>query len=133
MMRSFLIILTLVFILDCAKKETKVTEEQNVISTSNKIVLSYTQRQGKQIYTKYCLVCHGEQGKGDGFNAYNLTPKPRNFTDTTFMQKTNDERLAKIIRDGGRNSNLSSSMPLWGGRLNDKEIEFVVSYLRTFH
>jgi len=33
--------------------------------------LTYEQQQGKILYTKYCSVCHGEQGKGDGFNAYN--------------------------------------------------------------
>lgn len=131
-MKLLSIILTLILLFGCAEKEKKVGEKQDSDTSIQKTILSYTQRQGKQIYTKYCLVCHGEQGKGDGFNAYNLTPKPRNFSDTTLMQKSSDERLAMVIRDGGRNSNLSLAMPSWGGRLNDKEFEYVVSYLRTF-
>ncbi|GEM_PF-860372 len=94
--------------------------------------LSYEQRQGRFLYGKYCAVCHGDDGKGDGFNAYNLDPKPRDFTDAKLMDALNDERIVQTIGGGGRSVNRSIMMPSWGGRLNKEEIRYVVSYIRIF-
>ena len=55
--------------------------------------LTYEQQQGKVLYTKYCAICHGDAGKGDGFNAYNLDPKPRDFTDPRAMAGIDDANL----------------------------------------
>lgn len=81
---------------------------------------------------KYCAVCHGEEGKGDGFNAFNLDPKPRNFTDTIYMSALSDTRLLETIREGGRGVSKSPLMPSWAGRLNREEIEYVMLYVRNF-
>jgi mono/diheme cytochrome c family protein len=94
--------------------------------------LTYEQRQGKYLYTKYCAVCHGEEGKGDGFNAFNLDPKPRDFTDAKYMSGLSDEHIIQTVRDGGRSVNRSSLMPSWGGRIKKEEIRFVLSYIRMF-
>jgi mono/diheme cytochrome c family protein len=93
---------------------------------------SYEQRQGKFLFIKYCAVCHGEQGKGDGFNAYNLSPKPRDFTDATAMKPLSDERMRQTISGGGRSVNKSPLMPSWGGTISKQEIGYLVLYLRTF-
>ena len=94
--------------------------------------LSYEERQGEYYYRKYCSVCHGEGGKGDGFNAFNLEPKPRDFTDAKYMNGLTDDRIMQTISGGGRNSNRSFLMPSWGGRLQKQEINYVLSYIRTF-
>ena len=36
-------------------------------------MLTYEERQGSVLYAKYCAVCHGKEGKGDGFNAVSYT------------------------------------------------------------
>lgn len=94
--------------------------------------LSYEQRQGRFYFTRYCAVCHGEDGKGDGFNAFNLDPKPRNFTDARIMGGLSDDRLKETVREGGRGVNKSPLMPAWGGTLSAQQIEYVVAYVRTF-
>jgi len=94
--------------------------------------LSYEQRLGKHLYIRYCAVCHGETGKGDGFNAYNLEPRPRDFTDVRYMNALSDAHLIETIKEGGRGVNKSPLMPSWEGRLKKDEVEYVVSYVRTF-
>jgi mono/diheme cytochrome c family protein len=91
---------------------------------------SYEERQGKELYRKYCMVCHGEEGKGDGFNAYNLDPKPRDFTDSAAMSRLTDERILLTIEGGGRSVNRSPLMPSWGGRLVPAEMRYVLAYVR---
>ena len=39
---------------------------------------------GEQNYNKYCLSCHGQDGKGDGELSYLLYPKPRDLTSGLF-------------------------------------------------
>jgi mono/diheme cytochrome c family protein len=95
-------------------------------------LLSYEQRQGRVLYTKYCLVCHGAEGKGDGFNAFNLDPKPRDLSDARVMGSLSDERIVQTIAGGGRSVNKSPLMPSWGGRLHTDEITYLLAYIRTF-
>lgn len=106
--------------------------ERNVRSSLAGTVLTYEQQQGKNLYIKFCALCHGANGKGDGFNALNLDPEPRDFTDARYMNALSNERLVETISQGGRGVNRSVLMPSWGGRLSKDEIEFLVSYVRLF-
>jgi mono/diheme cytochrome c family protein len=94
--------------------------------------MSYEQRQGKYAYAKYCAVCHGNEGKADGFNTYNLDPKPRDLTEQHYLSEFSDERLIQIIRDGGRGTNKSPSMPPYGWTLGKDDIAYVAAFVRTF-
>jgi len=80
---------------------------------------------------RYCAVCHGEEGKGDGFNAFNLDPKPRDLTDSTYMKALSDLRLTETIVEGGRGVNKSPLMPSWGATLSKDEIQYLLHYVRT--
>ncbi len=117
-----------------AKKDSAsaVDSVSPTVSPNGLLSLTYEQRQGRYLYSKYCSICHGTEGKGDGFNAFSLEPKPRNFTDDKYMNALSDPRLIETVTQGGRGVNKSSFMPTWGGRLNKQEIEYVVAYIRTF-
>ena len=113
---------------------------QHLGDTSNKaadttqvpkpVILSYEQFQGKVLFTKYCVVCHGELGKGDGFNSFNLDPKPGDLSDLALMKPLTDEHVAQVIREGGQGVNKSPLMPSWGGRLSKNELLYVTRYVR---
>lgn len=91
----------------------------------------YNVREGRVFFRHYCAICHGEEGHGDGFNAYNLDPKPRDLADPAFQTQRSDEELAAIIRSGGGVAGLSTGMPPWGRTLDERKIRNIVNYLRT--
>ena len=93
--------------------------------------LGYNAREGRALYRHYCLNCHGEAGKGDGFNAYNLDPRPRSLADSSFQAQRSDSDLVVAIRSGGAAVGLSNGMPPWGRTLPERQIQNVVVYLRT--
>ncbi len=93
--------------------------------------LGYSARQGRALFLHYCSTCHGAEGHGDGFNAFNLDPKPRDLADPAFQQQRTDEDLAAAVRAGGGAAGLSTGMPPWGRTLDDRQIEALVRFLRT--
>lgn len=96
------------------------------------LVLSYEERQGSVLYSKYCAVCHGKEGKGDGFNAFNLDPRPRDFSDSSYMAALSDDQILQTIRGGGRSVNKSPLMPSYGWTIDAGQIRYIAAYLRTF-
>ncbi len=92
--------------------------------------LAYNAREGRTVFRHYCAPCHGEYGRGDGFNAYNLDPKPRDLADPGFQSARNDEDLAAVVRTGGGVAGLSNAMPPWGRTLNERQIHNLVRFIR---
>ena len=92
---------------------------------------AYELRLGRQVFQHYCLICHGETGAGDGFNAFNVEPHPRDLSAPAFQKAKSDGELADTIRRGGLGVGLSPMMPPWGKTLTPDQIDQVVAYLRT--
>jgi cytochrome c553 len=93
---------------------------------------TYSERQGKQLFEQYCVVCHGQSGEGDGFNAYNLNPKPHSLADSTYMKALSSETLIETISFGGKGVNKSVLMPAYQNTLGKTQISNVVEYIETF-
>ncbi len=91
----------------------------------------YNVREGRATFLHYCATCHGEAGQGDGLNAYNLDPKPRDLSDAAFQQQRSDDDLVAVIRSGGGAAGLSAAMPPWGRSLKEREIRNVVMFVRA--
>ncbi len=90
--------------------------------------------QGKAVYEKKCLLCHGEKGDGAGPGAPLLDPRPRDFTKGKFKIRTSasgqaptDADLFRIISEGMP----GTSMPGWKV-LPEKDRWNLVAYLKTF-
>ena len=128
MNRSLALALVLITLAGCSKKAK---EPPPAIATADAAPLNYELRLGRDIYRHYCMTCHGEGGAGDGFNAFNLDPHPRDYSDPAFQKKKTDAELADAIRRGGAGVGLSALMPPWGRTLSDAQINQVVRYIRT--
>jgi len=116
-----------------AAESTSTDSTQAIFSAAKLPIpdLGYNARQGRALYRHYCLNCHGDEGKGDGFNAYNLDPRPQSLADSTFQAQHSDADLVTAIHSGGAAVGLSRAMPPWGRTLNARQIHDVVTYLRT--
>src|ERR1700723_4396823 len=44
--------------------------------------------EGKHLYRRYCIGCHGPDGNGQGMNAQWIDPQPRDFTEPTFKGRS---------------------------------------------
>jgi mono/diheme cytochrome c family protein len=91
----------------------------------------YEVRLGRDVYEHYCQTCHGDTGAGDGFNAFNLDPHPRDLSAPDFQKKKTDADLRDAIRRGGAGVGLSPLMPPWGRTLSARQMDDVILYLRT--
>lgn len=107
---------------------------QNVQTEADEMpkpILTYTQQKGKRLYDHYCAVCHGTEGAGDGFNAYNLNPRPQDMTKKDYLEVVTDDYLVEAINQGGRGVKRSVLMPSYERTLSKTQIEAIVAYLRV--
>jgi len=80
---------------------------------------------GKAVYERHCLRCHGLGGHGDGTDGRKLIVPPANFHSFRSQTKS-DEQLLTSIEFGLA----LSPMHGWHGRLTDREMQDVVAYIR---
>lgn len=79
---------------------------------------------GKTLYLKHCKICHGQEGKGDGYALFN--PPVADLTASTIQNKS-DKELWESIHMGVSNT----SMEMWRFVLSDEEITAVLGYVRS--
>ena len=93
--------------------------------------LAVSQSRGGRVFEHYCVICHGREGQGNGFNSTHLEVPPRDFTSSQFWQQATDERLLLAVSNGGLAVGKSVLMPAWGRTLNDQQLRDVVAFLHT--
>jgi mono/diheme cytochrome c family protein len=88
---------------------------------------------GKALYQKYCSICHGSEGRGDGHAAFFMSPKPRDFNSGLFKLRSTlpgqpplDSDLLATITHGMPESLMPSFEPL-----SDRERKELVAYIKT--
>jgi DMSO reductase family type II enzyme heme b subunit len=98
-------------------------------------------QQGKTIYFRRCSFCHGLLGDGNGSAAYQMMPRPRDFTTGLFKFRTTqsgelptDEDLFRTISRGipGTAMQTFSSDRIKSG-LSEEERWAVIFHIKTFY
>ena len=87
---------------------------------------------GQVLFVKYCQLCHGASGHGDGPGPVALNPKPRNFTQPSQFKSKSDEEVFQVISKGGAARKLSPAMPPWGPVLKPAQIWQLIAFVRSF-
>lgn len=89
---------------------------------------------GPKLYEKFCLKCHGAQGKGDGKSAKLFDPRPNDFTQAKWQSKVTDAQIFDAVKLGTKASTIKvgKKMPAFDKKMNDEEIKATVAVVRGF-
>ncbi len=115
------------FLMGAARRLTMERPEDDPVrvASADPGFLPLTPPSGQEIYTKYCVACHGATGEGDGPAAAALTPRPSDLTDPERMSQVSDEELLAIIAEG------RGTMPGFSTQLSDEQISALLEFVRA--
>ena len=81
---------------------------------------------GKQIYVKFCPVCHGVNATGG--SGSDISPPAPDLTDDEWQHGSTDGEIFDVIKNG---IPPELNMGPWGDRIKEMDIWNVVNYLRS--
>jgi mono/diheme cytochrome c family protein len=89
---------------------------------------------GKALYERFCISCHGEHGDGHGYSAQWLDPRPRDFTRGVFKCRSTpsssiplDADLLRTLRTGLPHTNMVSFKVL-----GEPQLLALIEYIKGF-
>jgi len=126
------ILLPIVLAIHCHKAPPSQSSSQVTLRPSlpdSRRELSIASKNGRDLFKKNCAMCHGLEGLGDGVNAPNLSPPPRNFRNLAFAKQRTVHHIFHVISQGGIQNHLSANMPAWGKSFKLYEQWDLVAYI----
>jgi mono/diheme cytochrome c family protein len=81
-------------------------------------------QRGRDLYVRYCVLCHGEHADGRGVRSMGLDHQPADFTNRQWSGTDAPARAYRAIRDGVS----GTPMPSWSA-LSEAERWDLVAYL----
>ena len=92
---------------------------------------------GRKVYYRNCVFCHGDTLAGNGMFIHGLDPIPTNFTDAGTIAMLRDTFLFWRIAKGGpglpeEGGPWQSAMPAWEKHLKEEEIWDTILFLYEF-
>ena len=82
-------------------------------------------RPASQTYRRYCVSCHGSDGKAK--TSKGKFSHARDLTDMQWQADVSDERIFNSIMNG---RDISGNMPAFANKMNQKEVESLVTFVR---
>jgi mono/diheme cytochrome c family protein len=82
-------------------------------------------RPATQVYRRYCVSCHGTDGKAK--TSKGKYSHARDLTETDWQDDVSDERIFNSITNG---RNQRGNMPPFGHKLSQQEINSLVTFIR---
>jgi mono/diheme cytochrome c family protein len=82
---------------------------------------------GKQLYEKTCMACHGAAGKGDGPAAKAMKTKPQDFA--VALKGKSDADITKVLKEGIVGSADKATHPKMT-KLSDEQLQSVIQYVK---
>lgn len=82
---------------------------------------------GRNVFSKNCSVCHGENGDGKSRAQYSLNPPPRDFTSPSAKSELTLQRMITSVTFG----RADTAMAGFKTQLSAEDISAVVAYIRS--
>jgi mono/diheme cytochrome c family protein/thiol-disulfide isomerase/thioredoxin len=98
-----------------------------ITTTGVQVNAANENKAGELIYRVQCGRCHGSEGHGDGPDAANIKPPPRDFASTLWRAGKTAAAIRIAIVDGIP----GTSMTAWGNSLSRKELDAVVEVVQA--
>lgn len=116
----------LVLLAGCSERseEPPGTDRIGPASLRMNLGLSIREEQGFATFRRYCAICHGDTGKGDGFNSFNLDPHPPDLV--AVFKAGGPDQIRAVIESGTAAVGKSPQCPPWGATLSRDDIDAVV-------
>lgn len=83
-------------------------------------------RPAAQLYRRYCVSCHGNDGKAK--TSKGKFSHARDLSDPQWQTDVSDERIFNSIMNG---RNERGNMPAFADKLNEKEADTLVAFVRA--
>jgi mono/diheme cytochrome c family protein len=80
-----------------------------------------------QLYRRHCVSCHGIDGRAK--TSTGKFSHARDLADAQWQNEDSDERIFNSIMNG---RNVRGNMPKFSDKLNEKEADSLVSFVRSF-
>jgi mono/diheme cytochrome c family protein len=77
---------------------------------------------GEKVYQKQCLICHGDNGKGEGKNAGTA------LNNQQYLNTVSDKDIFNSVKFGRE----GTGMPSYGSRMSEDELNNVVAFIRNW-
>lgn len=121
--------LSVIFVALVAFKASAAESSKTVRTADLSVIL-----QGRAVYLKNCVFCHGPNGDGRGEMGLTVRPRPRNFRAAVFKFRSTpsgslptDDDLMRTIRTGLT----GTAMPSFSA-LRDRDARLVIEYVKSF-
>jgi mono/diheme cytochrome c family protein len=114
---GFALLLAVVSFTAAQEKAAPATDQKPAVTVKHVPITQTAPDSGKEMFTNYCAVCHGKDGKGNGPAASALKASP---TDLTALAEKNNGKfpsshVAAVIRGQAQTAaHGSQDMPVWG-------------------
>ena len=80
-----------------------------------------------RLYRRHCISCHGKDGKAQ--TSKGKFSHARDLTDAQWQGDVSDERIFNSIMNG---RNVRGNMPAFSDKLNEREVNSLVTFVRSF-
>ncbi len=93
--------------------------------------------EGRELYYKNCLFCHGDHLAGQGHIASGFNPRPANFQDVGTIAQLQESYLFWRITTGApglprEGAPWASAMPVWHEMLEEEEVWKIITFLYDY-
>lgn len=85
------------------------------------------ERSASQLYRRYCVSCHGNDGKAK--TSKGRFSHARDLTEAQWQTDVSDERIFNSIMNG---RNVRGTMPAFADKFKEKEVNSLVTLVRSF-
>lgn len=82
-------------------------------------------RTAPQLYRKYCVSCHGSDGRAK--TSKGKFSHARDLTEAQWQEEVSDARIFNSIMNG---RNVRGNMPAFSNKINEKEADSLVNFVR---